>query len=142
MHSISFKFRLQQKGVIYPGIPPEFLNILKISVNVLQYLITQDMSKVGNIDTWNLYTTNPFIVSEDVFDILFTFDYRYQLAGYKPPYYSVTPVLMIDDIKVNEYFHVIDPSFESYSTLFNAGSTNMLTPCNPSPSFSFFYIKT
>jgi hypothetical protein len=136
MHSISFKFRMQQNGVIYPGIPPESLNSLKISVNDLQtYLITQDMSKVGTNDTWNLYTTNPFIVSQDSFDIYFIFDYEYHLAGYDPPYYSITPILFIDDIKVNEYFHVVDPSFESYSTLFNAGSTNMLTLCKPFSSF-------
>jgi hypothetical protein len=136
MHSISFKFRLQQKGVTYPGILPDSLNTLKISVyDARTYLITQDMSKVGKIDTWNLYTTNPFIVSEEVIDIYFTFDNQYQLNGYAEPYYTVTPVLMIDDIMVNEYFHVIDPSFESYSTLFNAGSTDMLTRCNPSSSF-------
>jgi hypothetical protein len=37
------------------------------------------------------------------------------------------PVIFLDDIKVNNYFQLMDPSFESYTSLFNSVASNILT---------------
>jgi hypothetical protein len=120
MYSISFDFNLQQRGVGIPGRFANYLNTLRASINTLgNSLISQNLTRISTPGSWESYTSTSFIARKDSFHISFIFDYDYQSAGYASPYYTVNPILFIDNIKVNEYFHVIDPSFESYATLFN-----------------------